>query len=294
MRLSRSRIETPRQLRRAIARLSPASPITDRFSAQWRRLGRRGGRQQEQKVVWYKTQHEHWLGWLREYDGPGAYGRTRWKRTAEFVYNHIGNPQMLVYLGEGAKVDPALLTKATKRALAGKETMASMCAAIRRVLPWSLVEAALCGRLPQRSMRRPRPRRRPGALLIQTKSVHEPIQPRKDGLRILATRIRGRGLPGNRYDVWMANLGPSEALLRAGQRGRITWAEFRHRYRAELFEGGSIDRRNRTIKNHGQKFTLRLIQALGRRGPVTVMCHCAPDEPRCHRHLLQGILLGDV
>ena len=24
---------------------------------------------------WYKTQKEHWLGWLREYHGPGCYGR---------------------------------------------------------------------------------------------------------------------------------------------------------------------------------------------------------------------------
>ena len=25
--------------------------------------------------VWYPNQKEHWLGWLREYDGPGAYDR---------------------------------------------------------------------------------------------------------------------------------------------------------------------------------------------------------------------------
>jgi hypothetical protein len=47
----------------------------------------------------------------------------------------------------------------------------------------------------------------------------------------------------------MANLGPSEKLLRAG----LSWAEFSRRYRAELFEGGSIDKRNKTIKNRGQK-----------------------------------------
>ena len=26
--------------------------------------------------VWYRTQKEHWLGWLSQYEGPGAYGRT--------------------------------------------------------------------------------------------------------------------------------------------------------------------------------------------------------------------------
>lgn len=295
-RRSRFRIETPRQLRRAIVKLSPASPKTDRFSAQWRRLGRRGGRQQEQKSVWYKTQHEHWLGWLREYDGPGAYDRAIWKRTAEFVYNHIVNPQMLIYLAEASKVEPELIAKATRRALLGKGTMGSMSAAIRGVLPWALVEAALTGSSRGNPVQPSRARTQQAGVVIRTKSVHEPIEPRKDGFRILATRIRGRGLSStsSRYDVWMANLGPSEMLLRAMQAGRITWAEFRRRYREELFEGGTIDRRNRTIKNHGQKFTLRLLQALAKQGPITVMCHCAEDEPYCHRHLLQKVLLGKV
>jgi uncharacterized protein YeaO (DUF488 family) len=128
--------------------------------------------------------------------------------------------------------------------------------------------------------------------MIKTKSVFSPIEPAKDGLRILATRFRGRGMPTTRYHVWMANLGPSEALLRAVHTGRITWGEFSRRYRKELFEGGTLDRRNRTIKNHGQKFTLRLLQELAKRETVTLLCHCAEDEPLCHRHILQRILLG--
>jgi uncharacterized protein YeaO (DUF488 family) len=130
--------------------------------------------------------------------------------------------------------------------------------------------------------------------MIRTKSVYSPIERRKDGLRILATRFRGRGLPTNRYDVWMPNLAPSEELLRAGQSGRITWAEFSRRYRRELREGGSFDKRNRTIKNHGQKFTLRLIQKLGRQQKITLMCHCEENQPRCHRHLLRKILKSKV
>jgi uncharacterized protein YeaO (DUF488 family) len=126
--------------------------------------------------------------------------------------------------------------------------------------------------------------------MIRTKSVHSPIDRRKDGFRILATRVRGRGLPANRYDVWMANLAPSEELLYAAQSNRTTWAEFSRRYRKELKERGSIDKRNRNIKNHGQKFTLRLLQELGRRQNVTLMCHCDEDQPHCHRHLLKKIL----
>lgn len=92
----------------------------------------------------------------------------------------------------------------------------------------------------------------------------------------------------------MANLGPSEGLLHAFRHGKITWGEFSRCYRKELFEGGVIDRRNRTIKNHGQKFTLRLLQALAKRGQVTVMCHCAEDELHCHRHVLKRVLDGKV
>lgn len=130
--------------------------------------------------------------------------------------------------------------------------------------------------------------------MLQTKSVYSPINQQSDGLRVLVTRIRGRGLPKNRYDVWMANLGPSEKLLRQFQSGALTWAAFSRRYREELFEPGSIDRRNQTIKNHGQKFTLRLLQTLARKGTVTLMCHCAEEETHCHRHLLRSLLSKKV
>jgi uncharacterized protein YeaO (DUF488 family) len=126
--------------------------------------------------------------------------------------------------------------------------------------------------------------------MIRTKSVHSPIDRKKDGLRILATRIRGRGLPTSRCDVWMPNLAPSQDLLELFRRGATSWAHFSRRYRKELREAGTIDRRNRSIKNHGQKFTLRLLQTLARRQNVTLMCHCAEDQERCHRHVLKRVL----
>lgn len=130
--------------------------------------------------------------------------------------------------------------------------------------------------------------------MVKTKSVYSPIERDKDGLRILVARYRGRGMPQSRYEVWMANLGPSEKLLRDFQSGRIGWRAFSRRYRNELRESGGIDRRNLTIKNHGQKFTLRLLQALAKRSTVTLLCHCPEDEPHCHRHLLRGILEGKI
>jgi uncharacterized protein YeaO (DUF488 family) len=129
--------------------------------------------------------------------------------------------------------------------------------------------------------------------MLRTKSVWIPINRKVDGLRILATRFRGRGLPTSRYDVWMANLGPSERLLRTGQRDKMAWAQFSRQYRKELFLDGLIDKRSRTIKNHGQKFTLRLIKRLARTGRVTLLCHCDEDQRQCHRHLLRRLILSN-
>ncbi len=125
--------------------------------------------------------------------------------------------------------------------------------------------------------------------MVKTKSVHSPIEP-KDGLRILAARGRGRGLSADRFDVWMANLGPSEELRDAILAGKISWPEYSRRYRKELLETGGVDARNHRIKNHGQKFTLRLLQHLAKNQTVTLLCHCAEDERHCHRHLLKALL----
>ena len=126
--------------------------------------------------------------------------------------------------------------------------------------------------------------------MIRTKSVFSPIDKKRDGLRLLVTRYRGRYMLTSRYDVWMPNLAPSERLLKQMQTGRMTWSSFAKSYRAEIFEGGSFDGRNATIKNHGQKFTLRLLKSLSTKGPVTLLCHCAEDQTQCHRHILAKII----
>ncbi len=130
--------------------------------------------------------------------------------------------------------------------------------------------------------------------MTKTKSVYSPIKRGTDGLRILVTRFRGRGLRVSRYDIWLANLGPSEKLLRDAQAGKIGWGEFTNRYKNELFESDGIDRKNKTIKNHGQKFTLRLLQKLAKRGTITLLCHCPEDQAQCHRHVLKRILDGKI
>jgi uncharacterized protein YeaO (DUF488 family) len=128
------------------------------------------------------------------------------------------------------------------------------------------------------------------AVVIKTKSVRSPVDAERDGLRVLVTRFRGRRVPRDRYDVWMANLGPSERLLRAFLGGEVSWRAYTSRYLGELFLPAAVDADNRTIKNHGQKFTLRLLKRLAERSDVTLLCHCDEREQHCHRHLLKRLL----
>jgi uncharacterized protein YeaO (DUF488 family) len=99
-------------------------------------------------------------------------------------------------------------------------------------------------------------------------------------------------MSANLYDVWMPSLGPSEKLLKAVQAGTMKWTVFTRDFKKELFLDGPIDSRNATIKNHGQKSTLRLIKAMAREGNVTLMCHCDDDAKQCHRYILKELILS--
>ena len=94
---------------------------------------------------WYTTQKEHWLGWLMEYGGPGAYGRKGGKnRDAKFAYNHIVNYEMLLWLIGAAGV-PRNLVKAARSACAKAEGLSAKSVAIRRHVPWDELAAVLWG-----------------------------------------------------------------------------------------------------------------------------------------------------
>jgi hypothetical protein len=126
---------TPQELRRTIARLHPVGAVTESLE-----LALRGPRP---RATWYETQQEHLLGWLREYDGPGFYGRKNSVRTAEFVYNHFQCAPGLLWIAEAAGAPRPLLLKAKRAVLAAGRNGAAKSAAVRRVLPWSLVQVLL-------------------------------------------------------------------------------------------------------------------------------------------------------
>ena len=125
---------SPTDLLDHVRRLDPDCPIhrdlEDRLS-----IGSR------HSSVWYTNQKEHWIGWLSEYDGPGAYGRaTGQARTAAFVYNHIQCVPMLAWLAEAAGVSSDLVRQGCDAA-ATKTRDASQCGAFRKIVQWSVVES---------------------------------------------------------------------------------------------------------------------------------------------------------
>ncbi len=93
--------------------------------------------------VWYTTQKEHWLGWLRGYSGPGAYGRKGGEhRNARFAYNHIVCDQMLLWLIDAAGIPPERIA-AAHAACEGLPTLQQRSAAIRKHVPWEMIFVAL-------------------------------------------------------------------------------------------------------------------------------------------------------
>lgn len=91
---------------------------------------------------WYKSQKEHWLGWLKDYDGPGFYKRkTHAGRDAKYIYNHIMCSPMLLYLPEALGVSETLIKKAFEAVIQAMDPrMAKQCSIIRSIIPFSLVE----------------------------------------------------------------------------------------------------------------------------------------------------------
>jgi hypothetical protein len=92
------------------------------------------------------SQKEHWLGWLAEYDGAGAYGWKRRGKHAAFAYNHIVCAPMLLWLVEAGGVSKSSVLAAQRAALQGPPSLQSMSAAIRRVIPFAAVAAILTAR----------------------------------------------------------------------------------------------------------------------------------------------------
>lgn len=95
-------------------------------------------------TAWYRSQKEHWLGWVGEYNGSGEYGRkTISGRDARFIFNHIQCAPMLFWLAEALGIDEVKLDAAFEAAVFAPKRNASQCAAFRRVISWDMIEPEL-------------------------------------------------------------------------------------------------------------------------------------------------------
>jgi hypothetical protein len=128
----------PSLLIRKIRNFPERPPFTTDFECilQIRRRWSRTG-------VWYGSQKQHWLGWLREYYSEGAYNRKTFDHGAEFAYNHLLCPPMVLWLAEASGIPKEKLVRAMKAALSAPSSRHAQCAAIRKVVPWELIETGL-------------------------------------------------------------------------------------------------------------------------------------------------------
>lgn len=136
---------TPKQLRRIVAGFEPEQPLTVEFEKALRETTA------SLRRAWYRDQKEHWLKWLGEYDGPGAYGRKTWDVSARVVYNRVVNPAMVLWLGEAAGLPSARVRAAIQAAKVVGGSFARQAGAIRAVIPWEDVEAQLTDATTRRS-----------------------------------------------------------------------------------------------------------------------------------------------
>jgi uncharacterized protein YeaO (DUF488 family) len=116
---------------------------------------------------------------------------------------------------------------------------------------------------------------------VQTRRWDDPPS-EGEGLRVLITRYRPRGLPKAKqtWDRWMPQLGPSKALHAAAYAKvglGIGWAEYRLRYLTEM---------------RAQDDAIEELAAIVRAGgAVALLCSSQCDrEARCHRSLLRALI----
>lgn len=128
---------TPKQTAAKIRKLPVMAPMTTSFD---RVLTGRGCTSHSWPMGCHK---QHWINWLKGYRGAGHYGRKNWHRSAEFVYNHINCPPMVLWLAETSGVPRGKVANAKQSALSAKPSLPAQSAAIRRIIPWEMILACL-------------------------------------------------------------------------------------------------------------------------------------------------------
>jgi len=111
---------------------------------------------------------------------------------------------------------------------------------------------------------------------IQVKRVYEP-RAKSDGFRVLVDRLWPRGISKEaaKLDLWLPDLGPSTSLRKWFSHDPARWAEFNHRYHAELKQKQAL---------------LATITEQAKTRPVTLL-YSAKDEQHNQAVALRSFLL---
>jgi len=111
-------------------------------------------------------------------------------------------------------------------------------------------------------------------MAIRIKRVYEPASA-EDGKRILVDRLWPRGLSKDKaqVDLWLKEVGPSNALRKWFGHDPERWSEFERRYRAELKGSEALEELKKAAK-----------------GNVTLLFG-AKDEEHNQAIVLQSILM---
>src|SRR5260370_1381280 len=99
----------------------------------------------------YPTHRDHWIGWLKEDNGPGYYGRRHWDRDARFVYQHLCFGPMIVCLNEPAGEEPALMKRTMRAMQRGEQSKQTKARSARSLLPWERAASLLFKRSARKS-----------------------------------------------------------------------------------------------------------------------------------------------
>lgn len=102
------------------------------------------------------------------------------------------------------------------------------------------------------------------------KSVYSPPE-KSDGKRILVMTLWPRGVPKDKVDLWMKELGTPRDLIKRYKSGKMSWNEYAVAYRSSL---------------KGKEELLRSLANESRRGTITLLC-TERDPGTCHRSLLK-------
>ncbi len=108
---------------------------------------------------------------------------------------------------------------------------------------------------------------------LRTKRIYDDPEP-EDGFRLLVMRRWPRGISKDKVDEWDKELGTPDDLIDDWKNDRVSWEEFRSRYREAM---------------QSQTERIRELARKAADETITLLCGCK-DADSCHRSILKEMI----